>query len=272
MQLQHAKQRFEDQGIKLAAISYDSRAILKEFADRLNIDYPLLSDPESTVIRRFRVLNEKAAGINAGMALPGFFYIDASGVIREKYFETSYADRFTPNNVIAKLFPELTEEVTRKVHAPHLEVQLAQSDQTVIQGSRFNVTVEVQLPPDVHVYAPGVKGYKPVQLTVQPSPDIRLASSTYPSAKLLYLDAIKEQVPVFEGKFRIVQDILITASRQMTESLEATGGKIVRVTGELNYQACDKSICYLQAAVPVSWQLQVLPPDEQRSPQAIRHR
>ena len=272
MQLQNAKSRFEAQGIKLAAISYDSRAILKEFADRLKIDYPLLSDIESAVIRRFHVLNEKAAGINAGMALPGFFYIDTAGVIREKYFEASYADRFTPNNVIAKLFPELTEEVTGKVEAPHLEVELAQSDQTVIQGSRFNVTVEVQLPPDMHVYAPGVKGYKPFQLTVQPSADIRLASSTYPSAKLLYLEAIKEQVPVFEGKFRIVQDIKITASRQMTESLEATGGKIIRVTGDLKYQACDMTICYPPASVPVSWELQVLPEDERRSPEAIRHK
>lgn len=271
MQLQNAKQRFESQGIKLAAISYDSRAILAEFAERLKIDYPLLSDPGSAVIRRFHVLNEKAVGINEGMALPGFFYMDKGGVIREKYFETSYADRFTPNNVIAKLFPELTLEVSQKVNAPHLEMELAQSDRTVIPGNRLSLTVEVQLPPDVHVYAPGVHGYIPVQLKVQSSPAIRLASLSYPAEKMLYLAAIKEQVPVFTGAFRIVQDIKIVASRAMTEWLGATG-KLIQVTGELKYQACDQTVCYPPTSVPVSWQLQVLPPDEERSPEAIRHK
>ena len=47
------------------------------------------------------------------MAHPGFFFIDTGGVIREKYFEAKYTDRFTPNNVIGKLFPELTEEVSQ---------------------------------------------------------------------------------------------------------------------------------------------------------------
>lgn len=271
MQLQNAKPRFEQQGIKFAAISYDSRAILKEFAERLKIDYPLLSDPDSLVIRTFHVLNQKAVGINKGMALPGFFYIDTAGVIREKYFEESYADRFTPNNVIAKLFPELTLEVSEKVDAPHLEVELAQSDRTVIPGNRLSLTVEVHLPPDMHVYAPGVKGYNPIQLTIHPSPVIRLVSSSYPLEKTLYLEAIKEQVPVFTGKFRILQDVKIVASRAMTEWLGETG-KRIQVTGELKYQACDRTICYPPASVPVSWQLQVLPPDEERSPEAIRHK
>jgi hypothetical protein len=32
--------------------------------------------------------------------------IDASGVIREKYFEAKFTDRFTANNVFERLFPE----------------------------------------------------------------------------------------------------------------------------------------------------------------------
>ena len=41
MQLQGAKQRFEAQGLKLASISYDSSAILNDFAKRHRIDFPL---------------------------------------------------------------------------------------------------------------------------------------------------------------------------------------------------------------------------------------
>jgi hypothetical protein len=62
------KARFEKQGIRLAAISYDSEAILKYFADRQHIDFPLLADPDSRVIRDYHVLNTEAVGQFQGMA------------------------------------------------------------------------------------------------------------------------------------------------------------------------------------------------------------
>src|SRR3989442_2900415 len=145
-----------------------------------------------------------------GMALPGYFYIDANGIIREQYFEAKYTDRFTANNVLAKLFPELAEAVSQKVAAPHLGLTLSQTDRAVVPGSRFSLAAQVELPPDVHVYAPGVKGYKPIQLELAPSPEIELTPPFYPPSKVLYLDAIKEQVPVFEGKFRITSEVKIS--------------------------------------------------------------
>jgi hypothetical protein len=271
VQLQNARQRFEAREIKLAAISYDSPAILKEFADRRKIDYPLLADPESKIITAFGVLNPEAAGMQKGMALPGYFYVDANGIIREKYFEAKYTDRFTANNVMAKLFPELAEEVSQKVSAPHLGFELGQSDRTVVPGSRFSLAVQVELPQDLHVYAPGVTGYKPIQLELKPSPDLELMPPVYPASKVLYLEAIKERVPVFEGKFRITSDVKVGANPDLMKALGATG-KTVTIVGSLHYQACDKTTCYLPTSIPISWRLQVLPLDRQRSPEAIQHR
>ena len=273
MQLQNAKQKLEAQGIKLAAISYDNSAILKDFADRHKIEFPLLPDSDSRIIRSFNVLNEEAKGMNKGMAHPGFFFIDSGGVIREKYFEAKYTNRFTPNNVIGKLFPELTKEVSQNVEAPHLRLTLGQSDRTVVSGSRVNLSAEIELPPDVHVYSPGVTGYKPIQLVLHPSGGIEIEPAIYPSSKFLYLEAIKEQVPVFEGKFRITQDVIVTFSkvRDGFRSL-AFSEKAISITGELKYQACDKTVCYPPTSVPVKWQLQVLPLDLKRSPEPIRHK
>jgi len=273
VQLQNAKQRFEKNGIKVAAISYDSPAILKDFADRHQIEFPLLADPDSQIIRSFNVLNAEATGKEKGMAHPGFFYIDASGVIREKYFEAKYTDRFTPNNVIGKLFPELTEEVNGKIEAPHLRLTLAQSDRDVVPGSRVSLIAEIELPADTHVYSPGVQGYKPIQLTLHEVPGIELAPVTYPASKVLYLEAIQEHVPVFEGKFRITQDVTVNFSRTAdgVRSL-VSAKKTIRITGELKYQACDKTVCYPPTSVPVMWSLQVFPLDLKRSPDAIRHR
>ena len=96
--------------MKLAAISYDSEAILKYFAGRRKIDFPLLADSNSRIIRAYQVLNSEGTGQFLNMARPGYFFIDANGVIREKFFEAKYRERLSGNNVIAKLFPELGEE------------------------------------------------------------------------------------------------------------------------------------------------------------------
>lgn len=271
MQLQSAKQRFEEQGLGLAAISYDNPAILKEFADRHKIEYPLLADPESQMIARYGVLNPEATGMMKGMALPGYYYADPSGIIREQYFEAKYTDRFTANNVLAKLFPELAEEVSRKVEAPHIGLELSQSDRVVVPGSQLNLEVHIKLPEGVHVYAPGVKGYKPIQLEFDPSAEVQLTPPSYPASKILYLEAIKEQVPVFEGTFRIVSDAKVTADPDFIKSL-GPNRKTVTITGKFSFQACDKTTCFLPTSIPVTWQVEVLPLDRQRSPEAIRHK
>jgi len=273
VQLQNARQRFEEQGIKLAAISYDSQAILKDFATRHGIDFPLLADPDSRIIRSFGVLNSEAKGMTKGMALPGFFYIDENRVIREKYFETNYVDRFTPNNVIGKLFPELTEEVSQNVEAPHLRLTLGQSDRVVVPGNRVTLIADIELPRDVHVYSPGVKGYKPIELALHPLAGIELSPAVYPASRTLYLEAIREQVPVFEGRFRIMQDVTVTPSktRDAVHSV-LDADKNISIGGELKYQACDRTLCYPPTAVSIKWALQVRPLDLKRSPRAIQHR
>lgn len=273
MQLQNAKARFEEQGVKLAAISYDSPAILGDFAGRDKIEFPLLADPDSKIIRSFNVLNEQAKGMTKGLAHPGYFYIDAGGVIREKYFEAQYTNRFTANNVFGRLFPELTQEVRQNVQAPHLRLTMAQSDATVVTGSRVTLSAEMELPPDTHVYAPGVTGYRPIQLILHPSRDIAIQPAVYPEPKVLYLEAIKEQVPVFEGKFRVQEDVIVTFSkvRDGARSL-VSSDKTISIRGELQYQACDKTICYPPTSVPVAWHLKVEPLDRKRSPAAIQHK
>jgi peroxiredoxin len=271
IQLQAAKERFEKQGIELAGISYDSVGILKYFSDRKKIDFPLLSDPDSRIIRMYQVLNAEAVGPNAGMARPGYFFIDTEGVIREKFFEARYRERLTGNTVLAKLFPELGEEVTDTVEAPHLELSLGQSDRIAIPGNLVTVTAEVHLPRDVHVYAPGTKGYKTIRMVIDPPPDFELKQPSYPSAKTLYLPAIKERVPVFEGIFRIRQELKVNSTGEFSGAL-GVDGKKVTVSGSIEYQACDSRICYLPETVPVDWQFQIVPLDRQRAPEDIRHK
>jgi hypothetical protein len=235
----------------------------------------LLADPDSKTIRAYQVLNSEAIGQFKGMARPGYFFIDAKGAIREKFFEAKYRERLSGNNVIAKLFPELGEEVASATEAPHLRLTLAQSDPTAFPGGLVTLTAEVQLPPDVHVYAPGTPDYKPIKLTIEPPPGTELRAPVYPRSKTLYLPAIKERVPVFAGTFRIRQDLHVSSAADFSNALGPDGktdGKTLAIAGKIEYQACDSKICFLPESVPVQWHLQVLPLDRQRAPEDIRHK
>jgi hypothetical protein len=231
----------------------------------------MLADPDSKTIRAYGVLNQEATGMQRGFARPGYFFIDPNGIIREKFFEAKYRERLTGNSIVAKLFPELGQEVTKTVEAPHLELALEQSDSTAVPGTRITLVVEVRLPPDVHVYAPGTQGYKPIRLVTDVLREMEFKPTIYPASKTLYLPAIKEKVPVFEGIFRISQDVKVSSSPEFWGSL-GKDGKSFTMGGRLEYQACDKSICYLPTSVPVKWEVHVFPLDRTRAPVDIRHK
>ena len=231
----------------------------------------MLADPQSKTIQAYGVLNQEATGMQKGFARPGYFFIDTQGVIREKFFEAKYRERLTGNSIISKLFPELGAEVKETVEAPHLQLALEQSDLVGVPGSRITLAAELRLPPDVHVYAPGVRGYKPIALVIEPVPQLELKSAVYPPPKTLYLPAINERVPVFEGTFRISQDVKVNSGSEFWGSL-GKDGKIFTITAKLEYQACDKTTCYVPTSVPVKWQLQVFPLDRTRAPVNIRHK
>jgi len=263
--------RFEKRGIKFAAVSYDSEEILKFFAGRHAISYPLLADPDSQAIRAYGVLNAEASGMQKGFARPGYFFIDTNGIIREKFFEAKYRERLTGNNLISKLFPEVSQEVVERVEAPHLHLSLQQSDRTGFPGTRITLAAEVALPPEVHVYAPGTVGYKPIQLSLDAAKEVELKAAIYPPSKTLYLPVIQENVPVYEGTFRITQDVKVSSTSEFWGSL-GKDGKTLTLTGKLEYQACDRTICYLPTSVPLEWQIQVFPLDRTRAPVEIRHK
>ena len=231
----------------------------------------MLADPDSKTIKAYGVLNQEATGMQRGFARPGYFFIGPDGIIKEKFFEAKYRERMTGNSIISKLFPELGQEVTEKIEASHLQLAIEQSDRTGYPGTRITLAAEVRLPPDVHVYAPGAQGYKPIKLVMDTMPEMEFKPAIYPQSKTLYLPVINERVPVLEGTFRISQDLKVNSGSEFAASL-GKDGKIFTITAKLEYQACDKTECYRPASVPVKWQLQVFPQDRTRAPVDIRHK
>ncbi len=163
--------------------------------------------------------------------------------------------------VAAGSLPQPADEVRVIVNAPHLQLTLTHSGRVLTPGMHVRLIADIQLAQDVHVYAPGVKTYKPLQLAIDSIPGIEPTMPSYPKSKLLILKSINEQVPVFEGKFRVIQDVNILSSKEFIATLQPKG-KTITVTGELKYQACTSRVCFLPTTVPLKWELQVAPPGQ----------
>jgi cytochrome c biogenesis DsbD-like protein len=194
------------------------------------------------------------------MAYPGYFVVGRDGVVTEKFFEEIYSDRHTPNNVLGRLFPELIETRRDRIRVPHLALRPGQSDQVAAPGNRVTLFVDIELRRGVHVYAPGVKHYRPLELRLATPAPFETRPAVLPSSKVLELPAIRERVPVFEGRFRVSRDVIAPGrDRDFLISVRDSPdhARTVEIRGTLLYQACDAKVCYRPAELPVSWRLTV---------------
>ena len=90
-------------GGQLVAISYDSPEILKRFAAKKSIAYPLLSDTGSKTIDAYGIRNKEATGRTSGIPYPGTFVVGTDGVIRAKLFLEGYEKRASTEAIVTAL-------------------------------------------------------------------------------------------------------------------------------------------------------------------------
>ena len=191
------------------AVSYDPVNVLRDFADRRKITFPLLSDEGSSVITRYGILNTTLEPTNEvyGIPFPGTFMLDANGRVTSRFFESAYAERDTISSVMARLGgPADTPGTT--ISAPHLRVAAYATDQIVAPGTHFSLVLDVTPDPHVHVYAPGVAQYKAIALRVTPKPALLLKGTQFTKPEDYFFEPLNEHVPVYQKPFRIVQDVM----------------------------------------------------------------
>jgi hypothetical protein len=264
VELQGRVGQLKRDGLGLAAISYDSTSLLADFARRRSITFPLLSDAGSAVIKQYRLLNTTVpeSSPTYGIPFPGTFLLDAKGVVTDRFFENAYQERDTVSSILVKLGRGSTRRGT-KVAAPHLEVTTYSSDPAVAPGTHFSLIVDIAPGPHVHVYAPGVSGYKPVALLIDARPPLLVRTAQFPKADDYFFKPLNEHVAVYQRAFRIVQDVTFDPSPQGEAALKDVSS--VTIAGALEYQACDDRICFLPQSVPVSWTVAVRPLDRERA-------
>ena len=103
VRLQEHLKDIEATGGQIVAISYDSTAILKRFAAKSAITYPLLSDAGSKTIDAFDIRNKEAPERWNGIPYPGTFIVGSNGVIRSKLFLEGYKERHAVEALVEAL-------------------------------------------------------------------------------------------------------------------------------------------------------------------------
>jgi hypothetical protein len=273
VELQSNLEKLRAQGLGVVAISYDSVAVLKNFAERRGITYPLLSDPESKIIRDFGILNEEAqqGTMQYGIPYPGTYLVDRAGRVTAKYFEDDYTQRYTSADILVSRFGESAGAAPTIAEGKHLRLSASASNARVRSGQRISLVLDVQLGPRLHVYAPGVQSdYIPIEWSMKESAALTVRAATYPSSKILRLEAIRESAPVYQGTFRLVRDVTISRDQALRPLLDAEGK--LTIEGALKYQACDDKVCHPPETVPVRWSLQVEGHDRERAPAELQRK
>lgn len=264
MELERNRSEFDKLGLGVAAISYDSVAVLGSFAERRGIHFPLLSDSDSKLIRELNLLNEAIPKDQPffGVPYPGTFILDAKGVIVAKYFEDDYRQRYTSADILAHQFGLIPASAKTEVEGRQLKLTATASNSIVATGQRVALVLEIDLKPNMHVYAPGVEGYIAIDWKMKESDAAVVHEVSYPPSVKLHLPAIDETVPVYRGHFRLTRDINIGPDAKVRATLDSSGNFVVE--GTLRYQACDDRVCYVPQELPVKWTFQYAEFDRQR--------
>ncbi len=292
MELQERFGELQAEGLGVAAISYDTEEVLAAFAERHGIkDVPLLSDDDSAAIRAFGIYNhvaEEGLGPNAddptvkadvkryvavfgampivvGTPFPGTFVVDREGRVTSRFFEEFYRERNTAANIMLKLGMPVSGVAGSSGETAHLEINASQSDPAIIVGNRFHLVLDVAPKPGMHVYAPGADdlGYRVVGLTLEAPEFLRLLPLPYPASETYHFEPLDERVPVYQQRFRLVQEVVVKGDQESEEQLSELA--VLTLTGRLDYQACDDRVCFNPESVPLTWTLAVAPLDRRRA-------
>lgn len=252
MELQSRYADISKQGLGLIAISYDAPETLKQFSDSRGITFPLISDPGSSTIKRYGLLNDTVdpKSRTYGIPHPGTFILDRKGVVVSRFFEDAYQERYTASTMLSTLGRGVAAG-SMNASTPHLSMTVSISDVTAAPGERVAVTARITPSPGMHVYAPGRHSYQVVKLEIDPQPWLKLHPIAYPASEIYYFKPLDERVEVFIKPFRLRRDVTFLATPEAAKLLEAMG--TATIGGALEYQACDDKVCYNPARVPISF-------------------
>ena len=203
-----------------------------------------------------------------GIPHPGTFILDAKGRVVSKYVEEDYRQRVSATEILAGQFGERVDAAGATVQAKHIGLVTAASTPVANPGHRILLSLELDLGPRMHVYAPGVAGYIPIDWQLDESGGVKAQPVRYPPPEKSYLKAIKETALVYRGRVHLTRAITFGPEATLKPLVGPQSDLVLK--GSLRYQACDDRECYPPETVPVTWRFRFEGLDRERVPAELQ--
>jgi hypothetical protein len=298
VQLQNDMQVLRHAGYGLAAISYDSPAVLAEFAKRKSIAFPLLSDHESEVIRAYGVVDRqyrKGMQLDVdtekvhfntlgfvpvfGLSDPAVFVLTPDRRVKWRFVSEGPELRLTGAAILEESVSGIADEVRTAIASRNIQVTATATNSSAGLGNRIRIAIELKIPKGFHVYSPEVGGdYKGVSWKMDPTQCLDISEPSYPKPELKRLKPTDETLPVYEDTLRISRDVIVKPAIQANDpsvfklfcKLCLDSASRIKASGTLRFQACDDTRCYPPQTVQPQWSFHFIYPDRQRSRGELR--
>ena len=224
---------------------------MERFGEAYKIEYPLLSDVGSKVIREFGILNTNIPEDHKmmyGIPWPGDFLIAPDGTVRDKLFLPNYEHRASASEITLRHYGGRAGGNSVEIKTDVLSATVSLSTDRCFPGQELGVELEVHLKPGWHIYGkPLPENYQATELTFE-GPLVDEQSLEMPPAKPMLLKALSETLPVYEAEIRAIGKLGIRWSPPApAKFLEALGKRIEpglhQVEGIFRFQACSDEVC-----------------------------
>ncbi len=129
-------EEFENRGVQVAGISVDPPSNNAKMVGKLQLPFPLLSDPEGELARLFGLWDDVE-----GVAVPAVVVVDQSGEVRYLYEGRDLADRPRDDEVFAAL-DKLDSKMERIAGGPAIQIGAAQARERTVRPDERAMELE----------------------------------------------------------------------------------------------------------------------------------
>ncbi|MEM6706516.1 MAG: redoxin domain-containing protein [Acidobacteriota bacterium] len=250
-ELRDAISKFDEHDVRVYAISYDDQEALAEFSEKQSLPFPLLSDIDSEVIRKFGILNEQVTkndGLLYGIPYPGVYVIDEQGFVTAKFFHDSYKKRDSAELYLDAALGRLTVDDSAPQASGgdeqiRLTVAVHGGKGTIRQGVIRQLVVRFELPEGLHIYGPPVpEGMVATDVTVDGPEGLRTMAPVFPPTEPLDLPGAAT-LNVWHGTVDLIYPFYATG--ELVSECRPLDTPSVEIEATVRYQACTDSECLL---------------------------
>ncbi|MCP3938201.1 MAG: peroxiredoxin family protein [Actinomycetia bacterium] len=233
-------------------MSYDDSQALRDYVAASGVEFTLLSDVDSEVIKRYEVFNTIVQPEDVpfyGVPFPGFFLLNEDGVIVDRLFNRHFAHRDGVEAILdsfaGRVAPGANEPTAAASEDDGISVTafLRGGGGVLRVGPRRRLVVRVQMPDGLHIYGePVPTGMVATSITIDGPEGFRHDPADAPPTHAFELPGVADPLQVWDGTVDFVMNVW--ADSTIAKAI-ADGTESIAVDVTVRYQACDDNQCFI---------------------------